>query len=536
MASKSKRPAGEESGLEELKNRFKAHPFIFTGTILILVIVVVVFVFLPAMPTGGLGGVQDLTMGYYNGVPIAYVENNYFSRVLRDTAASLNFDLQSDYRTDSETAQRVWYQAFIRTLVHTAILDEMKSAGYTAPGREIDQQVAKLPEFQEDGSFSSVKFRNYNKNDLLTLWRATEEAHITRKYIDSLMDLRVSSAEKAFIGAMASPERSFELVSISRSAYPDSELASFAAANPALFRIVHFSQITLGEERAAAQVRESIQSGRSSFEDAARNQSTDSFKDRGGDMGPRMAFEMFTELSEEADRDRVLSLSRGELSPVLKTPAGWAFFRAEGTSQVPDMSLAENLTKVRTYMNRFEGGRIEKYLVDKVEELSARAGENGQSLFAYIDGQKTSGGDLPADSPAAGFTGFAFGPVSLNYGNLGGRVEEWNVRLFVNTLDVASHPELEEAAYNENFWRIAFSSPLGAPSAPFTLGDSIVVLTAAEETVPDEPTRENTAKFYSQGWMYNTLDMDLNSAFIQSPKFENNFFAAFLPFILSDQF
>ncbi|MDR2314621.1 MAG: peptidylprolyl isomerase [Spirochaetaceae bacterium] len=531
MASKSKKPAAEESGFEELKNRFKAQPLLFAGTVFILVIVIIAFVFLPALP-GGIGGGQNVILGYYNGVPIAYVADSYFQRTLDDIAASMQFDLESDSRNDSSTAQQIWYQAFIRTLVHTAILDEMKSAGYTAPVREIDRQVAELPVFQEEGRFSSTRFREFDKNKFLVLWRDAEEAYITRKYIDSVMDLKVSSGEKTFIGAMTSPERSFEMVSVSRSAYPDSELSSFAAANPDLFRVVHFSRITLEEEKAAAQVLDSIQSGKSSFEDAARNRSADSFKDRGGDMGPRMIFEMFTELSEEGDREKIFSLPRGEISPVLKTPSGWTFFRAEEAPYAPDMSTEENLAKVRTYMNKFEGGRIEGYLIARMEELSARAAERGQSLFAYVDGQNS--GEAPDDS-AAGFTGLVFGPVNLNYGNMGGQMDEWNMRLFVNTLDVSRSPELADAAFRENFWRIAFSTPLTVPSAPFTLGDSIVVLRATEETFTDETTRENVAKFYSQGWMYNTLDMDLNSAFIQSPKFESNFVAA-LPFIFQEQF
>lgn len=535
MASKSKKTAGEESGFEELKNRFKTQPLLFIGTILILVIVIIAFVFMPALPGGGAGGTQNLVLGYYNGVPIAYVKDSYFYRLLYDIAASMQFDLQSDYRENSNAAQQVWYQAFIRALVHTAILDEMKSAGYVAPVREIDRQVAALPVFQEEGRFSSVKFREFDKNRLLVLWRDTEESYITRKYIDSVMDLKVSSGEKTFIGAMTSPERSFEMVSVSRSAYPDSELSSFAAANPDLFKTVRFSRITLGEEKAAAQILDSIQSGKSSFEDAARNQSIDSFKDRGGDMGPQMAFEMFTELSEEADREKIFSLVRGEISPVLKTPSGWAFFRAEEAPYAPDMSAAENLAKVRTYMNKIEGGRIENYLIARMEELSARAAEQGQSLFAYVDSQNS--GDS-TDDTAAGFTftGLVFGPVNLNYGNMGGQADEWNMRLFVNTLDVSGSPELAEAAFRENFWRIAFSTPLNVPSEPFTLGDSIVVLRPTEETFPDETTRENVAKFYSQGWMYNTLDMDLNAAFLQSPKLENNFFTAFLPFIVQEQF
>ncbi|MDR1143518.1 MAG: peptidylprolyl isomerase [Spirochaetaceae bacterium] len=393
MASKTKKPkAEEESGLSGVFYRLKTHPFLFGGTILVLLIVVVAFVFVPAVPNvGGEGQDQSRVFGYYNGTPISYMYGNYFYRALQEAAAAEQFQPQSGYSADSNNAFNLWYQAFIRTVIQTGMLDEMKTAGYRAPPKEIDRRVAELPNFQEDGRFSSTKYNRVNRNERLAIWRTTEENYITGKYVNDVAGLRVSSAEKAFIGNMAFPERSFDLVSFSRSSYPDSELASFASANPDLFKTVHLSKITLAAEREARQLLDSVKGGRFTFEDAARNQSADVYKDRGGDMGLRMAYEVFTELAEESDREVLFALKPGELSSVVKAPDNsWAFFRAEETPYAPDLTIPENLEKIRSYMNRFEGGRIENWLLARVETLSAQALSQNLSLSAYLESLVTA--------------------------------------------------------------------------------------------------------------------------------------------------
>jgi len=535
MAPKSKKNHIEEesSGFSEISRRFKAHPFLFGGTVLVLVIVIVAFVLVPAIPNVGIDSRSgNFVFGYYNGKPIAHNYNNFFDRTLRELAWNSGFDLQSDYSRNSGPAYQIWYGAFFRTVIHTAILDEMSNSGYKAPAKEIDRLVASLPDFQEDGRFSIVKYSNFDKNRLLSLRNITEENFITGRYMEDISALRVSSAEKAFIGAMASPERTFEMVSFSRSAYPDTEVSAFAEANPDLFRVTHLSRITLGSEKEALQVLDSVQSGRLTFEDAARNHSTDADKDKGGDMGLRMAYELFTEITDETNRTAVFSRKKGELSSVMSAPDGkWIFFRAEETPYAPDLSQDVNLGKVRAYMSKFEGGRIENWVAAKVEEILDYAKQKNISISACIESLKEQPEELSFSPLIPGAVTGIIGPVNLNYGNLGGAQTEWNLRLFPNTLNTENRPELENAATNENFWRIAFTIPLGVPSAPFTLEETMVILTATEETVTDEINTDYITNFYVMGWMANALEAELNSAILRSEKLENNFFTVFFPLL-----
>ncbi|MDR2471666.1 MAG: peptidylprolyl isomerase [Treponema sp.] len=527
MASKAKKTSSESG--PDIMARFRAHPFLFSGTVAVLVLVVVVFVFSPVMTDAGRREGESRPFGYYRGKPIAYVPGGYFDRAREEEE---QFQRMTGSYMDGASDQAVWYQAFVRTLVHTAILGEMKKAGYAPPRKAVDRRVAELPVFQDEGGFSVVKYKNYDGNKRLSLWNSAGEDYIAEKYREDLGRLQVSSAEKAFINRMASPERTFEIVAFPRSMYPGSEVAAFAAANPEPFKMVHFYRITLSSEKEALQVLESIRSGKSGFEDAARNHSTDADKDKGGDMGIRMAHELFTELADEADRKTALSLKRDELSPALKAPNdNWIILRAGETPYGADLTQKENLDKVRNYMNRFEGGRLENWLAARAEEMLAGARERGLSLASYVESQKGETGVNPEPVEAGtGGTGEittgTFGPVNLNYGNLGGS-GDWQMRLFTNVMDVQGNSLLASAASNEHFWRTAFSTALNSPSSPFTLGDAIVVITPTEETVQDETAAANLAAFYSQGWMNAASDSDIRSVFFHSAAFENNFDAVF---------
>jgi hypothetical protein len=533
MAGKTKKNQTEESGFQELVNRFKERPFLFGGTVLILIIVIIAFVFVPTIPVMEADR-NALRFGSYAGKPITN-EDSYFNEVLYETANMAGFDVRSDYSQNFDLAFQVWYQAFMQTLIHMAILDEMRQIGYEAPKEEIDRLVAANPLFHEEGRFSHVRYNSFDRNRRLGIWRSTEESHITGKYMEAFMGLKTSSAEKSFIEGMAFPERSFEAAYFPRLAYPDSEVFAFAAANPDLFKTIHLSRITVSTEREARQLLDSIEKGIASFEDSARAHSTDMDKDRGGDMGLRMAWEIFTELKEESNRNTVTSLRQGQYSPVLQTPGdAWIFFRAEETPYSPDLLQEENLAKVRNYMTRFEGGRVENWLVALVEELLAGAREQNRDLVSHIEFLKEQDlTTLPGRLAVLGSvrTG-TFGPVNLNYGNLG--ETDYSSRLFTNTLDTQTNPALAGAVSSEVFWRNAFFTPLNTPSAPFTLGDSIVVITAVEETAGDEDSAVNIANFYSSGWMYNALHRDMTNAFFASSKAENNFYGVFLPLLFGN--
>ncbi|AEF81309.1 peptidylprolyl isomerase [Leadbettera azotonutricia] len=491
----------EESIKNDFVRRFKANPFIFIGTIVILIIVIVAFVLVPAIVPSAQGGAGlNLTFGSYNKAPISYVEGNYFYQVQQNMAQQYQSSLtESNYQF---VLYQIWRQAFESAVVHAGILDEMKQAGYVAPEDVVDREVALLPEFQENGRFSAAKYRQLDNNRRLALWRQVQDSVSVGHYVQDLTELKVSSQESSFVSDLASPQRKFDLVAFPVSAYPDSEVVSYAQANPQLFKVTHLSRITINSsERDARQILGSIQDGTTTFEDAAKANSQDSFTENGGDMGIIMAYELASTISDETIRQGIVNLSRGSFSDVLAIgEKSWAFFRAEEEPHNADTSDTSVVDKIRSYVMSFERGKAEDYTLAEAEKFTADAREAGfDSAIGNRAIEKKS-----------------FGPIPVNYGD---------TSLFPS-VSSSGVTELGNASTNENFWQAAFGTSINSPSSPFVLGDNVIVLYPTEETVSD-PEFNNYIGLYYSYWLNDSVQQGVSSYFLSNGKLDDRFWDVF---------
>jgi len=486
----------EESSKSEFIQRFKDRPFLFTGTVLILVIVIIAFVFVPAIVPNAQHG-TELVFGYYNKTPIKYVPGNFFHQV--QSHLSRNERLSQDDPSYFSRLAQIWREAFTETVIQLGMLDEMKQAGYTAPEAVVDRAVASLDFLQENGRFSAARYRAMDNNDRMNLWRQTQENVAVQMYISDLENIKTSSSEAPFIAAMNSPRRSFDAAFFSISSYPDSEIHSYAEANPDLFKNTRLSRITVySSEREARQIHNSVVNEVSTFEEIARTNSQDMYADRGGDMGILMAFELIYEISNEQDRNRVINLARGEVSDLIRISSGWAFFRANETAYQADLNDQSQLWKIRNYVMDNERGRAEDWCLAEAEKFIVLAEQRSFN-------EAISAGNVTRRS---------FGPMPLNYGNA----------LPFGSLASAGIQELAAASTNQFFWRLAFSTPLNTPSRPLVIGDNIVVLMPVEETGSDED--DDFAGMFDSYWSYlmNTnITSSIRNKFLTSDKLENNF-------------
>jgi hypothetical protein len=492
MASKGKKPVQPDN--ESLKfdfiRRFKANPFLFIGTLFILVIVVVAFVFLPALVPEAQGG-GELRFGSYNKTPIRYVAGNYFSQA---NASASNYRRTQGDSGDYFVELQNMRQAFEETVVHIAILDEMKRVGYIAPTETVDKAVAELF-VDENGRFSASRYNSLDTTEKKTLWRRQEENIIKEHYISDMANLRVSSKETSFISSMAKPERTIDIAVYSLDSYPDSEILTFAQTNPDIFRTTHLFRITIeSSEAEAMQVLASIQEG-AAFEDQARLHSKDSYAQSGGDMGIKMAFELESEVPEVEMREALARLGKGALSDIFSVSSGWAFFRAEEDPAPVDTSVAANMDKIRYYIQDRERGRVEDYLIAQADEFIASCAEIGfdEALLQ------------------TGLEKLSIGPLPLNYGN----VDLFPALSYFTTA-------LADADSNDIFWRAAFFTPLLTASQPLVIGDNILVLYPREET--DEVETEMIENYYPTYYLSYLMDRSIRSHFINSEKLEDNFY------------
>ena len=480
----------------ELMRRFKQNPGIFIGTFVVLVIVIVAFVLVPAIVPSAGGPAADLTFGYYDKVPISYVPGNFFSQAYDWYARSRQNNMNSE--NSSYLNYQIWRDAFESAVIHTAMLQEMKKAGYTAPEKIVDRNVARLPQFQENGRFSQALYRQMDDNARLSLWRQIQDETAKDHYRSDVMGLLAPSAEGEFIGKMTAAQRSFDMAAFSVDAYPESEYAAYIQEHPDLFRSVHLSMITVNSnEREARQILNSIKNGETTFEDAARSYSKDGYADRGGDMGIKMAYELSMDISEDAAREQAIALANGEYSGIIKTGSSWVFFLANDALQEADASDPAVMDKVSSYVRNYERGRMENWAIARADSFIALANEIG---FEEALAEQA----IPKRS---------FGPIPINYGS---------VDLFP-AITSQSVVELASAANDEIFWKTAFSTPVKSLSKPVVQGNNVLVLWVTEQTELEAEAIESVISFYNSKWLIDVSEASVQQHFMNSPKLEDNF-------------
>jgi len=118
----------------------------------------------------------------------------------------------------------------------------------------------------------------------------------------------------------------------------------------------------------------------------------------------------------------------------------------------------------------------------------------------------------------------SFGPVPVNYGN---------VDLFT-TLSSQSVPELSGAAENENFWKTAFSTPLGTPSQWIVQGSNVLVLFPFEEIEAEASKQETITSNYNSYWLNYILGQSMQNFFLNSPKMEDKFMDVYFRYFVGN--
>jgi hypothetical protein len=504
MAKKDKTPVQEkESASEAIAKKFKQSPGIYIGSVIILVLITITFIGGDFLSGGGLGGSgDDWVFGYYDNIPITLVQGNMFaqfSEQIRQRAQSQGADL-NDFRVNAQ----IWRQAFEQTVVHIAVLNLVNKSNYTVSERAVNRAVLQLPHFQSNGRFSSTLYNQMPESRRLSLWRQLQEELNKSVFFEDFNRLKIPENEARFISNMASPMRSFDMVSFNVDDYPDAEFLSFAQENASLFNSIHMSKITMtGSEREARRVLASIENGTVTFEDAARVNSQDGFSDRGGDMGTRYFFELEGDIPNSEDRNTVFNLRRGEVSGLISSGNEWVIFRIENETTLADFEDSIVMDRVRSYVRSVARGRMEDWAIAQARDFAAEAIEYGfDNVARWRNMERRS-----------------FGPVPINYAgvDLFPSLESFTISGFA-AQDVSS------MARNENFWKTVFSAPLNSPSEPLVQGSNVLIFVPTEEIEADVSYLENIAAMYSLYWLSFINERSLPQYFLGSDKMSSDDF------------
>jgi len=501
MAKKDKKSLaqGKDSSSGEIAKKFKQRPLLYIGSVVILVLIIITFIggdFLSGGGFGGQGG--DLVFGHYDKIPITWIPGNMFN-VFYDRV-KFSYQSQGIDVNNQWIEYYIFREAFDSLVVHTAVLQILKKSKYTVPEKKVDREVAQMPQFQANGRFSSTLYRQMPESQRLNIWRQQQEDLAKQMFFEDLFGLMIPKAEADFIAGMALPMRSFEMVAFNVDDYPESESLIFAQENPRLFSSMHVSRITSSSESEARRVLSSVKDGNITFEEAARSQSQDSYADRGGDIGVRYFFEFEQEIPNSADREKIYSLRRGELSEVISTVNGWAFYRIEDDIIQADFEDEIIMDRVRSYISSFERGRMEDWAIEQARDFITHANEFGFTDAAYMRNMERHNID----------------PFPVNYGN-------------VDLLKALSIPgpfgqAASDLARNEDFWKTTFTTELNTPCEPLVQGSYVFVFMPIEQINEDEEfAMDSIASRYSSFWLDSETRRMIHLYFLNHDKMKNNF-------------
>ena len=258
MPSRELRRAKQRKGenvSDIIEKRHTNHPLVYVGTIVVLVIVVVTFVLVgPSGPMrAGAGPSGSLVFGSYEGHDIVYYPGSYFAQQ-RDAIA--NQVKNSSTQDPVATAQAVWYQAFLATAQHVAILASADKAGVVVTEDAVDRALLTYPGYlDENGKFSESRYNAASSSDKTSTRKLMRENMIQNTVLTDIAGgIRQGSKETDFVAAMFKTERSFSFVSWPFSLFPTDEVRKYGEANKSRFVKIKLSRILVksGESEAAA--------------------------------------------------------------------------------------------------------------------------------------------------------------------------------------------------------------------------------------------------------------------------------------------
>ena len=483
-------------------NRTNRKTLTYIGTVVLLIVVVVAFVGAPALT--GTASSNRLTFGEYDGDEITYTAGNYFARQYQGLAQQVQ---QQDQQITDLLVRQIWLAAFQRTVLHEALMDLAEEAGASVSVDEIDRAIAQWPEFVVDGRFSTEEYSATSSQYQLALRQYLEQSLInTRVQSDFLASTDLSEPEREFLASMAGPERQFEFVSFDFAQFPAEEVLAYGEENLQRFSQINLSVITVNSSETDAQsIREQAVNRTSTFEDLARNQSSDSFASEGGEVGWTFYHSLEPDFESTSTIDEIFALGVGEISPVLRTTFGWTIYRVNEAAIPADLDDEETLGEIRNYVQIFERGLVEDYLTGTADAFVLRARtEDFAAAAASVDQQPQLTGYFP-----------------VNYGN----------SPYLGTVTASSNQTVSNGAFDQDFLVSLFSLEAGETTDPIVLRDSVFVFRLADER-SENPDTGSFFESYLPFIVQEYAQSDLPELVIDDGKLVDNFNSAYNRFIL----
>lgn len=495
-----------ETVADSIEKKHESHPVLYGFSIVVLVIVVVTFIGSPV--ASKLQSMGSVVFGSYDGREITYYPGNFFDEQKNYIAEQVR--RSGDTEATEAQVRYIWQQAFDQTVLHMATLLEVDRSGMQISDDLLDAELISYSAYlDENGKFSEERYNKVSLTERVATRKLVREQMKTNRFYTDIGSQHASTAEADGYKAMARAERKLSFVAFPFTDYPADEVSKYAAASIPRFRKAKLSRILVKSgQKEAEEIRRKLQEKTSSFEELAKAHSKDSYAEKGGDMGWRYAYDL--EADFEADKkdlaEGLFQLKAGELSAVIKGSYGWMILRCDADPVQPDITDAAVLDVVKSYLLRYERGKVEDYCNEKAGKFSRAANESGFDK-AVKEAKLTANGT-------------DWFPM-----NLSGVIRYKTIETIPDTASLSS------AQYSEEFFLRAFSLSKDQTSAPIVLDDQIVVLKLAEER--QAPADQDAAiDYYYRDFVNQAIQSDLQTELTNPKKLKSNFDAVFDRIIL----
>jgi peptidyl-prolyl cis-trans isomerase D len=371
---KSKKSTRAKPKASALKVKFPGVTIGWVLGMIILVLIAISFVAGPAIQA--VVGKRQAAMhvfGKFGKEEISYAPDSFFA----DQVQSFS-DQYKDSGTDpSQLSYQIWKSAYDTTVLFTAIGQLAKQAGIITSEDSISRAIIDGGYYNKDGVFDRD---TYNKAS--TEMKHRVEQQVRRGYgyqtvMNDLQSIISSDAETAYVAEMARKGRTFSYLNLGPSRYPNDLAVQYAMENPQLFTEVDISIISLSDEEQAQSLAHAIISGTTSFENAAMENSLDSFAINGGKVGAVPYYTLSPNFKNPDDALKILEAENGQVLGPYESQGAWTIYRIDAKAAGPDYTDERALASIKTYIAMNESSLIEPYLEELANRLAAEARENG---------------------------------------------------------------------------------------------------------------------------------------------------------------
>jgi len=503
LAFGKKKSAVEKKGKNEAALKPKRKITIgWVFGMVVLILIAISFVLAPAIQAFvGQGTSNGIVFGKYGKEEIKYSYGNYFYDQVQNYANQYS----GSEANQTQALYQIWKSAYDSTVLFTAINQLASKAGIIATDEVVKRAIIESGAYDKEGKFDVKTYQDASAERKTSVEKSIRRSLPYQMVIDDVGTVLSSSSEVEYIAEMAGNGRTFRYISLNPALYPDELASQYALQNKQLFYSMDMSIISMDSEENAKAVYDAIVNGETSFEEAATQNSLDSYAAEGGKIGRLYYYGLVSNFKNADEAVTLLSAKSGDVLGPFEANGAWAIYKLNSTPQEADYASEELLASVKAYLATSDSNSIDTFLADLATELQREIASKGLDEVALEH-------DLSVVEVSATPLNLGESQYMSNFSYTD------NAGLLANA---ATNPEIAKQLYTAEEHTLLDPIKSGAS----------YLLVETGENVQDETMGSYIRTFYDY-YSGAQNQQDFSQALYSSDAFEDNFLTTFLNVVL----